>query len=566
MTAPHRVARWGPLRASLAIVALVACIGAPESDDDDPGMDFAAVAIAGAWRLPSDVHAAGQRQSVRYDGAPPWNGGSNCGSGLGAPARALGDYLRRTFPSSVSSYGGFSCRPNTANTSLTSVHGTGRAIDVFIPTTGGQADNTRGDAVANWLVTNAQRLGVQYIIWDRTQWNGSRSGDKVSPYGGPHPHHDHLHVELNTSARTIESCTAHCEAGDVIVSADCGRGECNAFGARCVSDGLGTRCVFGTCPAIGVASICVNDRTIGTCSNGAVSTGDCGAFGARCVSDGLGTRCVFGTCPATGGASICINDRTIGTCSNGAISTGDCGAFAAWCSTAGRASTDARCVSGFCVAGPSERPVAHTGCWIEGGQLLRCDANGGATPTPCPAGQACSVIGGSARCAPRVCPATGETDICVGGRYIADCYGGSVVRSTDCAAIGRVCSSAGSSAPRCVVVPVDAGTDAGAVADVVVVDGDGVDPPIDDEDDGGAASNEAEVVDAGPIDAAGVDVTGSAPDAAAEFTDVTVDGGCSCRAGAPRSTRVRAWGTVGLALVAVLRRARRRKQGDDAGG
>ena len=397
MTAPHRVARRGPLRASLAIVALVACIGAPESDDDDPGMDFAAVAIAGAWRLPSDVHAAGQRQFIRYDGAPPWNGGSNCGSGLGVPARALGDYLRRTFPSSVSSYGGFSCRPNTANTSQTSVHGTGRAIDVFIPTTGGQADNTRGDAVANWLVTNAQRLGVQYIIWDRTQWNGSRSGDKVSPYGGPHPHHDHLHVELNTGARTIESCTAHCEAGDVIVSADCGRGECNAFGARC-------------------------------------------------VSDGLGTRCVFGTCPATGGASICINDRTIGTCSNGAVSTGDCGAFAAWCSTAGRVGTDARCVSGFCVAGPSERPVAHTGCWIEGGQLLRCDDNGGATPTPCPAGQACSVIGGSARCAPRVCPATGETDICVGGRYIADCYGGSVVRSTDCAAMGRVCSSAGSSA------------------------------------------------------------------------------------------------------------------------
>ncbi len=515
MADPHRVARRGPVVASLAGVVLVGCIGAPESDDD-PGMDFAAVAVAGAWRLPSDVHAAGQRQSVRYDGAPPWNGGSNCGSGLGAPARALGDHLRRTFPGSVSSYGGFNCRPNTANTSQTSVHGTGRAIDVFIPTTGGQADNTRGDVVANWLVVNAQRLGVQYIIWDRTQWNGSRSGDKVSPYGGPHPHHDHLHVELNTSARPIESCTAHCEAGDVIVSADCGRGDCNAFGARC-------------------------------------------------VSDGLGTRCVFGTCPATGTASICINDRTIGRCSNGGVSTGDCGAFAAWCSTAGRARTDARCVSAFCVAGPAERPVAHTGCWIEGGQLLRCDANGGATPTPCPAGQACSVIGGAARCAPRVCPATGESDLCVDGRYIAQCYGGSVVRATDCRAMGRVCSSAGSSAPRCVVLPTDAGT----MADVVVADGDGVDPPIDDEDDAGsvdAGPADAGSVDASAVDAVVVDATGSAPDVMAEVTDATVDGGCSCRAGAPRSTRGGAWGAVGLALVAVMRRARRRKQGDGAGG
>ncbi|MDO9020936.1 MAG: hypothetical protein Q8S73_00390 [Deltaproteobacteria bacterium] len=521
MIAPHRVARRGLVGVSLAGAALVGCLSTEESDDD-PGMDFSAIAVPGAWRLPSDVHAAGQRQYVRYDGAPAWSGGSNCGSGLGAPARALGDHLRRAFPGSVSSYGGFSCRPNTANTSQTSVHGTGRAIDVFIPTTGGQADNTRGDVVANWLVTNAQRLGVQYIIWDRTQWNASRSGDKVSPYGGPHPHHDHLHVELNTSARPIESCTAHCEAGDVIVDTNCGRGDCNAFGARCVSDGLGTRCVFGTCPAVGSATICVNDRTLATCSNGAVRTGDCGAF-------------------------------------------------AAWCSTAGRARTEARCVSAFCVSGPSERPVAHTACWIEGGQLLRCDANGGATPTACPAGQACSVIGGTARCAPRVCPATGESDICVDGRYIAHCYGGSVGRATDCRAMGRVCSASGSGGPRCVVPAVDAGA-----VDVVVADGDGVDPPIDDEDDAGAPTDDAGDVDAGPADAgaSGADATGVGADAAdrADVTDTadagevlteaTVEGGCSCRAGAPRSARGGAWAIVGLALLAVSARPRRRDEHD----
>jgi len=552
MFSPQRLAL-----VSLTGLALVDC-GAPfPESDDDPGMDFSAVAIPGAWRLPSDVHATGQRQSVRYDGAPAWNGGANCGSGLGAPARALGDYLRRTFPASVSSYGGFACRPNTANTSQLSVHGTGRAIDVFIPTTGGQADNTRGDPVANWLVVNAQRLGVQYIIWDRTQWNGSRTGDKVSPYGGPHPHHDHLHVELNTSARPIEVCTAHCEAGDVIVSTDCGRGDCNAFGARC-------------------------------------------------VSDGLGTRCVFGTCPATGTARICINDRTLGNCSNGAVSAGDCGAFAAWCSTAGRARTDARCVSGFCVDGPGERPVAHTTCWIEGGQLLRCDANGGATPTPCPAGQACSVIGGAPRCAPRVCPTTGTPDVCVDGRYIASCYNGSVIRASDCGA-ARLCSTAGADEPRCVstacvadarevprahavcladgrrgqctaagalrdVAACPAGqvcvmsgataacapgvADAAPPADVVEADVDGTDPPDDDPEDATAPTDDA-ASDAPPAP----DALDAPPDAAsldgAIDDDVIVEGGCGCRASAPRPARGVGVG-LALALMACARALRRR--------
>jgi hypothetical protein len=39
---------------------------------------------------------------------------------------------------------------------------------------------------------------VQYIIWDRSDWNGSHSGDKMDDYGGPVPHIDHIHVELTT--------------------------------------------------------------------------------------------------------------------------------------------------------------------------------------------------------------------------------------------------------------------------------------------------------------------------------------------------------------------------------
>jgi hypothetical protein len=54
-----------------------------------------------------------------------------------------------------------------------------------------------GDPIANWLVRNAQALGMQYLIWNRVRWSGSRSGRKDALYGGPNPHIDHIHAELN---------------------------------------------------------------------------------------------------------------------------------------------------------------------------------------------------------------------------------------------------------------------------------------------------------------------------------------------------------------------------------
>jgi hypothetical protein len=150
---------------------------------------------AGRWVPPSSVVAAGRRQNVSYNGAPSWSGGRNCGGSFSSGARKLGDYLKANFPG-ARSYGGYSCRPNTANTSQTSVHGTGRAIDLFVPLHNGQADNDLGDPIANWLVENAESIGVQFIVWDRTSWGASRSGDKHRAYTGPHPHHDHLHIEL----------------------------------------------------------------------------------------------------------------------------------------------------------------------------------------------------------------------------------------------------------------------------------------------------------------------------------------------------------------------------------
>jgi len=173
-----------------------------ESDDwiDDEEGAVSEIAIAGRWLSNASTLAAGDRQTVGYDEAGAWNGGRNCGGGLLAGSRQLGDHLRARFRG-VSRYEGYACRQNTASTSQLSVHGTGRAIDVFIPLSRGSADNTYGDAIANWLIENAQSIGVQYIVWDRSSWSASRPrGSKLRAYTGPHPHNDHLHIELTVAA------------------------------------------------------------------------------------------------------------------------------------------------------------------------------------------------------------------------------------------------------------------------------------------------------------------------------------------------------------------------------
>lgn len=119
--------------------------------------------------------------------------------------------------------------------------------------------------------------------------------------------------------------------------------------------------------------------------------GDCGVFGARCVDDSLGLRCASVFCPDRGSARVCLNDTTIATCDDGGISTGDCSVFAAYCSTAG--TTEARCVSAFCVSSPSEVPRAHDIC-LPNGQLASCtDAGGIENARTCPSGTACQSNG-----------------------------------------------------------------------------------------------------------------------------------------------------------------------------
>jgi len=175
--------------------------------DDDPGEGDAAGVIdynQRGWVIPADISAIGDQQYVAYTGAGAWAGGSNCGGGLLAGTRELGDYATVSF-AGIDRFGGYACRPNTANTSQLSVHGTGRAIDIMVPMTGGKANSAVGDRLANFLVENAEAIGVQLVIWNRNSWSPSRNRPKLRSYTGPVPHIDHVHVELSPAGARRET-------------------------------------------------------------------------------------------------------------------------------------------------------------------------------------------------------------------------------------------------------------------------------------------------------------------------------------------------------------------------
>ncbi|MDA0638258.1 hypothetical protein OUY22_33035 [Nonomuraea sp. MCN248] len=79
-------------------------------------------------------------------------------------------------------------------------HGKGRACDFMISrgmATGGEAD--RGDALAEWLIRNGDRLGVMYIIWKQRYYDIRSGGgwDMMSDRGGVTAnHYDHVHVSV----------------------------------------------------------------------------------------------------------------------------------------------------------------------------------------------------------------------------------------------------------------------------------------------------------------------------------------------------------------------------------
>jgi uncharacterized protein (TIGR03382 family) len=179
-----------------------ACAGSG-GDAGDVGERRYSISEEGSWHIPAETIAIGETEFVPYTGAGPWVGEDGCGGGMLDGTVILRDYLQLYFPQ-IASIGGYSCRPIVGNASQMSVHATGRALDVMIPTVdGGLADNSAGDVIGNWLIENSEYIGMQYIIWDRWQWSAHQDAPKDSYYSGEHPHNDHLHVELTPEAAAL---------------------------------------------------------------------------------------------------------------------------------------------------------------------------------------------------------------------------------------------------------------------------------------------------------------------------------------------------------------------------
>ncbi|MBH24950.1 MAG: hypothetical protein CMH57_10945 [Myxococcales bacterium] len=173
-------------------------------DELPEGLVDKAATCSNRWQLPSSTAQTGRAQNVPYQSA-----GSRCTSGATQGALALRNYLRDQFGDKINrSIPGdgvqiYNCRQINGGSGL-SLHSVGRALDIFIPTWGSNADNGKGDVIANWLVENAEYIGIQMLIWDRTIWTANRS-TQARCYTGSHPHNDHIHVELTVAASSRQT-------------------------------------------------------------------------------------------------------------------------------------------------------------------------------------------------------------------------------------------------------------------------------------------------------------------------------------------------------------------------
>lgn len=67
-------------------------------------------------------------------------------------------------------------------------HPSGKAIDVMIPNSGSAAGIALGDAIRDYALRNADRFGIQDVIWRGTYYT------PAGPSGSGYGHYDHVHI------------------------------------------------------------------------------------------------------------------------------------------------------------------------------------------------------------------------------------------------------------------------------------------------------------------------------------------------------------------------------------
>lgn len=241
----------------LCVLCTATAIGCAQPTPE-PGVRADAIAIPGPWDPPAGTRSIARTQYVDVVDPPRVSPLGSCTStnpfacscthpacSPALPGTAeLDRYLRTRFPY-LRSGGLYCCRQNSSSGSVSlSVHAIGRAMDLMVPMIGGDADNTRGDAVANFLVENAEYIGIQRVVWDRTYWNGERGFGALGSASLPHT--DHIHAELSidgaarrtpffTAGAPPEVCPVVCY-GTAVVATDCSFVDCALTGQVCLPD------------------------------------------------------------------------------------------------------------------------------------------------------------------------------------------------------------------------------------------------------------------------------------------------------------------------------------------
>lgn len=123
---------------------------------------------------------------------PPCSGGPQLGT------VDLLKYLMLKFPGTTS-MGIYNCRESSGGGGF-SVHSDGRAIDLRIPLVFGQANTALGDPIVVFLDEFAYEFGIHGQIWNEVRYDFTTPRGRE--YTGPHPHHDHNHIEQRTTHAT----------------------------------------------------------------------------------------------------------------------------------------------------------------------------------------------------------------------------------------------------------------------------------------------------------------------------------------------------------------------------
>jgi hypothetical protein len=131
-------------------------------------------------------------------------------SGLTGRAERVREDLAETF--GRVSLGGFAPGGVSAGHMKGSAHYEGRALDVFVRPIS-RDNKRRGWAIASYLVSQAERLGIAHVIFDGRIWSaGGRSEDGWRDYAPTVPasassetrrileHRDHVHVDVARGA------------------------------------------------------------------------------------------------------------------------------------------------------------------------------------------------------------------------------------------------------------------------------------------------------------------------------------------------------------------------------